>query len=104
MTHALVEKGYNVTSLSADIDTDPPDNLHYLYLNETYPHLYSALSGDGDFDFASYGELSTWSQLNGFYDFGHFGCEGAVASTGWHQLLNYSDKFKVITQIFRLSH
>ena len=94
VTHVLAKSGYNITSLSADIDTDPPPNLHYLYLDEMYNYLYT---DESKYNFFEIGQSSTWNQLNDFYHFGDDACKGAAASTGWQQLLNYPDTFKVCT-------
>lgn len=92
MTTELAAKGHNITSLSADIDKIATPNLHYLHLDKVYDHLYN---GDVKFDYIEIGESNPWTQFQGFYDFSQLSCKGAIHSSGWKQLQNYPDDFKV---------
>lgn len=91
---ALAERGYNVTSLSADIDKVPTPNLHYLHLEAVYDRLYNT---ELEIDYFSIGNKSPWAMIKLTLDFSHLICEGAVHSTGWKQLQDYPDDFKVHT-------
>lgn len=92
VTHQLAAKGYNVTSLSADIDPDPVQNLHYIHLDRVYDQ-YS--SNENDFDHIEMGEQTAWHQAKAFFDITKLACKGALLSSGWKQLQNYPDDFKV---------
>lgn len=91
LSHALAAKGYNVTSLSADLDAEPIPNLHFLHLDAVYDHLHN--SSDRSLDFFAIGQGNSFKQL--FFDVDYLACEGAVKSNGWNHLLNYPNEFKV---------
>lgn len=93
MSYALAAKGYNVTSLSADVDSEPTQNLHYLHLDRVYDHIYN--SSDKLSDFFAIGQGSSFRQLQLFLDSAILTCEGSVISKGWKHLLDYPNDFKV---------
>lgn len=93
VTRELATRGHNVTSMTADIDTEFTPNLHYLHLDRVYDTLYA--SADRDLNYVDIGALSPWRQFSAYHDYSVGLCEGAVISKGWQQLLNYPDDFKV---------
>lgn len=92
MSIALAAKGYNVTSLSADIDETATPNLHYLHLDAVYDRLYN---NEVKIDFFAMGDASPWEMARLFRLYSYEACEGAALSNGWKQLLKYPDNFKV---------
>lgn len=91
--YALAAKGYNITSISADIDKTPTPNVHYLHLDKVYDRLYN--TEDVEFNYIEIGKVNPWLSMKPFYDFSLLSCEGAAMSSGWKQLQNYPDDFKV---------
>ncbi|XP_059612714.1 uncharacterized protein LOC132259179 [Phlebotomus argentipes] len=96
LMHALVDKGHNVTSLSADIDTNPPKNLHYLHLDKVYETIYDDSSEDHsqDIDFLEMGKMNPYLAYHMFMSYCTQSLQGIVKSTGYRQLLNYPDNYK----------
>lgn len=94
VTNALSLKGYNVTVLSADIENNPVTNLHYLYLDKVYDRLYNSI--DMDINLIDIGKLSPWLLFGPLHEYYSATCEGAVVSSGWKQLRDYTDDFKVL--------
>lgn len=89
----MAAKGYNITSISADIDKSATPNVHYLHLDKVYDRLYN--SEDVQFNYIEIGKVNPWVSIKAFYDFTMMSCEGSVISSGWKQLENYPNDFKV---------
>lgn len=92
VTLALAAKGYNVTSLSADIDPVPVENLHYIHLEQVYEHLHDPNEHNSNYIEAGSGNF--FQQIKVFFDFSLVSCKAATVSKGWQQLKNYPDDFK----------
>lgn len=87
----LVEKGYNVTFLSADLAKTQTKNLYYIHLEKVYEELEKDFSGEKILDYADtppiIGLLMFALNCQVFY-------EGIVKSRGLETILNYPDDFK----------
>lgn len=92
LTTELASKGYNVTSLSADVDLDSP--IHYLKLDGVYEATHND-SSDNKFDIIEMGKISPWSMISVLQDFLIGICKVTVESSGYKALLDYPDDFKV---------
>lgn len=89
----LVRQGHNVTSLSCDVDADPPRNLTYLHLEQVYATLYADYSANGPVDVFEYASIGSWTKLllSRFWSLNQF--RGALKSQGFQSLLDYPDDF-----------
>lgn len=88
LLYKLLEKGHNVTSLSPDIENDPPKNLTYLFMNDMYDEAQPM---------DAYLEFNNLSPFERFFALGTFLYdifEAEKASTGFNALLEYPDDFK----------
>uniref|UniRef100_A0A1B0CVV0 UDP-glucuronosyltransferase n=1 Tax=Lutzomyia longipalpis TaxID=7200 RepID=A0A1B0CVV0_LUTLO len=96
LSTALAERGHNVTSLSADIEKETPENLLYLHLDKLYEVFYNTQDEDfvKEWDFLGMGKLNPYLQMIIFLDFPVLTAKGCLKSTGFQQLLNYPDDFK----------
>lgn len=94
---ALAEKNHNITSISADFDVGQSPNLHYLHLDKVYEVLYDETSEDHsqNLDFFAMGEMNPYLAYYNFVSYMAQNVIGCVKSTGYQQLLNYPDDFKV---------
>lgn len=99
LTTELASKGYNVTSISADVDLDSP--IHYLKLDGVYEATHND-SSDNKFDIIELGKISPYSMISFFQNFLVGICKVTVESSGYKALLDYPDDFKVssINKIF----
>lgn len=93
MTIELASKGYNITSLSSDVDSVPTENLHYLYMNGVYDAIYNSSAEESDL--IALGDNSPYKMIHLITDFFYLACNGAIKSRGYLQLLQYPDDFKV---------
>jgi glucuronosyltransferase len=86
----LADKGHNITMVSVDNDTNPPPNVHYIFLEKSYEVLYG---GQDDFllQVSEFGPLD--SVLMAF-DWFTKSCEGSMKSEGLDKIINYPDSFK----------
>lgn len=96
LSSELVRHGHNVTSLSCDVEENPPANLTYLHLEQVYTTLYADFTTEEDsapMDVFAYSDMGTWTKLmlSRFWQFGMF--RGAIRSKGFQQLLDYPDEF-----------
>lgn len=91
---ALAEKGYNVTSLSSDVDAVSTPNLHFLHLDKLYETIY-AEDEEIVSNFFEFGKQSAWSVIRLMTDSSEQMSKGMFLSSGWRQLLVYPDDFKV---------
>lgn len=93
LTIELASKGYNITSLSSDVDSTKTENLHYLYMNGVYDEIYNSSAEESDL--LAMGSNGRYQMISLVNDFFYLGCKGAIKSRGYHQLLQYPDNFKV---------
>ncbi|XP_059612715.1 UDP-glycosyltransferase UGT5-like [Phlebotomus argentipes] len=91
LTYALASKGHNITAISADIEEDTPENLHYLHLDKVYEVLYD---GSDDMNYVELGKANGFIKTLVFVTFSMRSLEGSVISKGYKQLLDYPDDFK----------
>ncbi|XP_055608294.1 UDP-glucosyltransferase 2-like [Uranotaenia lowii] len=87
----LASRGHNVTVLSVNTDFDPPVNVSYIHLENTY----NVLNGNGTVanNILKRGEENPFQATMSFYRFGTLGCIGATSSKGWQTLQDYPDTF-----------
>lgn len=87
----LAANGHNVTVLSVNVDRDPPKNVTYIHLEETYNVLYGNTN--------VFNNIMERSKDNPFqavisaYKFCTLACRGCTTSKGFKLLLNYPDNF-----------
>lgn len=73
---ALAAKGHNVTIVSSDVEKSPPENVHYIELEETYPELYS---GPHNVDLMEMANENVFTSVMSFYrDFVITECRGKL--------------------------
>lgn len=89
----MAAKGYNVTTISADIETTVPDNLHCIHLDKVYEYIHDP--DGGDLNYVEFGDANPWMKLWMMSDITLKMCEGIIMSNGWKQLYGYPDSFKV---------
>ncbi|XP_049547259.1 UDP-glycosyltransferase UGT5-like isoform X1 [Anopheles darlingi] len=93
IVNRLAERHHNVTILSVNVDPAPPINVTYIHLENSYNILYgNGTSAKNDILKRS-NEMAT-DATRSFYRFGLLGCEGAVTSKGFQQLLLYPHDFR----------
>lgn len=92
LMHKLVDRGFNVTSLSCDVESDPPQNLTYLHMED----MHEDFDADQFLDYSISPLMSFFMLRNFFRD--QF--ESAKRSTGFQALLNYPDNFQFDLIIF----
>lgn len=92
LSNELASKGYNVTSLSADVDLN--SNVHYIKLDGVYEATHNE-SSDMNIDILEMGQASPWSLVSDFQDIFVGICKVTVKSSGYRTLLDYPDDFKV---------
>ncbi|GAB0089441.1 hypothetical protein DMENIID0001_039810 [Sergentomyia squamirostris] len=95
LNRALAARGYNVTSLCAEIETNSP-NLTYLHLDRVYQLMYNTSDPDFamDFDFFEMGNMNPILQYLDGEMYHIMMLEGLLGSSGFKQLKNYSKDFK----------
>lgn len=93
LTIELASKGYNITSLSSDVDAIKTENLHYLYMNGVYDAMYNGTAEESDL--IAMGDKSPYQMVSLVSDFFYSACKGTIKSRGYQQLLEYPDDFKV---------
>uniref|UniRef100_A0A1B0CI66 Putative udp-glucoronosyl and udp-glucosyl transferase n=1 Tax=Lutzomyia longipalpis TaxID=7200 RepID=A0A1B0CI66_LUTLO len=91
LIYALAERGHNITSISVDIEENPPKNVHYLHLDRVYEVLYD---GSGDMNYVELGRSNVFMKILVYVAFTMRALQGSAISTGYQQLLNYPDDFK----------
>lgn len=103
MTTELAKQGYNVTSLSSDIEDNPPENLHYLHMETVYPGNEKNAK-EANISPMDFGDFHPWLMafMYNFYKIQY--CEFAIASNGFKELLNYPNNFKVSTVMIHILH
>lgn len=88
----LVEKGHNVTFLSADMGKPMP-NLHYIMFEKTYENFLAA--GDPSLTtLLDYANLSPIQNILAFPSLMLGACVGNLVSKGMDQILSYPNDFK----------
>ncbi|XP_053666700.1 UDP-glucosyltransferase 2-like [Anopheles marshallii] len=88
----LARQGHNLTILSADVETNQPDNVHYVHLEEIYPTLYS---GPDSIDLLEMANENLFKSVISFYrDFVVHECAGTLKSKGLKYLMDYPDDFR----------
>lgn len=93
LTSELASKGYNVTSLSADVESN--SKVHYLKLDGIYEATFNE-SSENKVDVLEMGQISSWSLISVFQNFLVGICKVTVESSGYKALLDYPDDFQVI--------
>ncbi|XP_058065091.1 uncharacterized protein LOC131214777, partial [Anopheles bellator] len=89
---ALARAGHNLTILSADVERNQPNNVHYVQLEEIYPTLYS---GPESLDLLEMANENPFKSIVSFYrDFVVLECAGTLKSKGLRTLMNYPDDFR----------
>ncbi|KAG5685002.1 hypothetical protein PVAND_014205 [Polypedilum vanderplanki] len=100
LARALAERGHNVTFVSADLDKNPPKNLHYIHLEKQYEIFVEESTGNKAstvFNIANYTdfvEMSPWFNIMIFNGYGFDVCSSLAKSKGFWRILNYPDDFK----------
>lgn len=98
LTTELANQGYNVTSLSSDIEDNPPANLHYLHMETVYPGNEKK-GKEANISPMDFGDFHPWLMAFMYNFFKIQCCEFAIASNGYKELLNYPNNFKVSSEI-----
>lgn len=76
---ALAQAGHNLTILSADVEKNQPDNVHYIHLEEIYPTLYT---GPESLDLLEMANENEFASVISFYrDFVVHECAGTFLSS-----------------------
>ncbi|XP_035794379.1 UDP-glucuronosyltransferase 2B1-like [Anopheles albimanus] len=89
---ALAQAGHNLTILSADVEKNQPDNVHYIHLEEIYPTLYT---GPESLDLLEMANENEFASVISFYrDFVVHECAGTLKSKGLQVVLNYPENFR----------
>lgn len=65
IAHELASKGHNVTIISADVEKNTPQNVHYVELEQTYPELYS---GPHNIDLLEMANENVFKSIVSFYN------------------------------------
>lgn len=91
LIRGLAAKGHNITMVSVDNDKNPYPNIHYIFMEETYPTLYG--NGDG-FDLLEFAETKPIAGVIDVNDWCDLACDGVLKSKGLDQIINYPDDFK----------
>nr|XP_019557270.2 UDP-glucuronosyltransferase 2B15-like [Aedes albopictus] len=92
IAHELASKGHNVTIISADVEKNTPQNVHYVELEQTYPELYS---GPHNIDLLEMANENVFKSIVSFYnEFIITECRGILKSKGLEFVKNYPDDFK----------
>lgn len=84
-------KDHNITFVSADITDKKHPNVHYIHLEKVYEFLYE---GDEVIDLMAMAEETPIESLSALYNYFYVNCDGALASNGLEQILNYPNDFK----------
>ncbi|XP_059608127.1 UDP-glucosyltransferase 2-like [Phlebotomus argentipes] len=92
VNEALVAQGHNVTSMSADIDTNPVANLTHLHNDKVYEEFYKT-DGDEQFNMMNFGQNGNINTLIDKVEMFVATLAGVRKSKGYHQLLAYPDDF-----------
>lgn len=87
----LVDKGYNVTFLSADDVKKPTTNIHYIHLEKVYDAFYN---GEAAFDVLSFADQSPISAISDFPAMFGALCSGILESKGLNEIIAYPSDFK----------
>lgn len=90
----LAAKGYNITMASVDIDKNPLPNIHYIFMEETYPTIYGNGDGEKGFDMLELADTPPVRGVMEVNDWCDLACDGILKSKGLEQILNYPDDFK----------
>ncbi|GAB0086101.1 hypothetical protein DMENIID0001_000940 [Sergentomyia squamirostris] len=91
---ALAQKGHNVTSISANRETEIVPNLHYVHMDSVYDVMFNKSNEDHwqDIDFMTW---KTWNPFRQYFVFMSL-CDqmitGELKSSGYKELLSYSNK------------
>ncbi|XP_035787469.1 UDP-glucuronosyltransferase 2B1-like [Anopheles albimanus] len=93
IVNRLAERHHNVTVLSVNVDPVPPINVTYIHLENSYSILYGNGTAARNDILKRSNEMAT-DATRSFYRFGLLGCEGAVTSKGFQQLLHYPNDFR----------
>lgn len=93
LTTELASKGYNVTSLSSDVDSTNIPNLHYLHMNGVYEALNNASSEENDL--IELGQITPWILVPTLQQYFIPVCKVYIESQGYQKLLDYPNNFKV---------
>lgn len=92
IVNELAAKGHNVTVFSVNVDPDPPTNVTYIHLENTYNILYGNVNASNDIMKRSMD--SPFEAVMSAYKFGTLACIGCTTSQGFKTLLNYPDNFR----------
>lgn len=95
----LVEKGHNLTYLSADMVNEKIDNFHFVHLEKTYETFYGANNDDGTM-IMGFANESRIHYVTEFSKTCLIVCKGNLASQGLEQILQYPNNFKFDAVIY----
>lgn len=98
LIRGLAAKGHNITMASVDNDQNPYPNIHYIFMEETYPTLYNS-----GFDMMELAEVSAVKGVITVNDFCDLACDGILKSKGLEQIINYPDDFKFDLVLYDLT-
>ncbi|GAB0099855.1 hypothetical protein DMENIID0001_157450 [Sergentomyia squamirostris] len=90
VNEALAARGHNVTSISADIEKNPVENLTYHHLDRVYEKLHAGL----DVNLIEVGKTNPWITVGLLTNFVLATLDGVQISSGYQALLAYPDDFK----------
>lgn len=95
----LVERGHNLTYLSADKENEILENLHFIHLEKTYETFYGSTNDDGTM-ILGFANESMIHYVTEFSETCLKVCRGVLASHGLEQLLQYPSDFKFDAVIY----
>lgn len=72
----LSDRGHNITVLSPDLDTSPPANVHYIYMEGVYDYLHN----ETNIDFVAMHKDNAIKNAANLYDYGIVSCLGNAYS------------------------
>lgn len=95
LTTELASKGYNITSISTDVDSKNVPNLHYLHMNGVYDAIHNQTSANQENELIEMGKSTPWELIPLMQGYFLPVCKVFIESKGYKKLLDYPDNFKV---------
>lgn len=91
LVNALADHGHNVTVLTTNLDPNPPENVHYIYLEKVEDFIYK----EEETDLIALAHATPIDAVDIVPTYGVFICDGIKQSqNGLQTLLNYPKDFR----------
>ena len=102
LIYELAKIGHNLTILSLDIPNNPPNNVHFIHLENVYEKINSEYNDLSDQDFLDMGTVNPYQVHVSFGEYEFQVCQLAIQTDGFKMLMNYPNnyKFEVIIHDF----